>query len=123
MPIFDENNEYFKQSKEEYLLLKNKFGEDGVLTFVDNICSLKACGKVSGEDMLRCIHRYAHKKEKADALNKYRQYMNNLKYTHIIKTDEGESRIATCSKYVAHHENAKGLGTRPELHKSDDEIN
>lgn len=122
-PFYDENNKFFIQAKEEYSILKEKLGDKGVQSFIDNICSIQACGKVSGEDMLRCIHRYSNKKEKEYALNKYKKYMNNLKYNHTIKTDDGKSSTTVCSKYIAHYENAEGLGTRPELSKSNDEIN
>lgn len=55
-PIYDTTNTYFKQAKTEYLLIRDKFGEDGVSAFVDDICSIKACGSVNAEQMLKCIH-------------------------------------------------------------------
>jgi len=40
----------------EYELIKNKFGEEGVESFVEDICSIKACGMVDAKRMLKCIH-------------------------------------------------------------------
>ena len=57
-PIYDPENEYFKQSKREFEQLKTRFGEEGAMSFIEDICSLKSCGAVNGERMLRCIHQY-----------------------------------------------------------------
>jgi hypothetical protein len=55
-PIYDKDNEYFKQAKAEYEIIKDKFGESGVESFIDDICCIKACGSVNAEQMLNCIH-------------------------------------------------------------------
>lgn len=122
-PIYDENNKYLKRSITEYTEIRNKFGDDGILSFVNNICSLSACGCVSGRDMLRCIYRYGTKKEKQDAIVKYEKYMKNLKYSHKIKNEEGESKRVQCSKYVAHYEQSCEATAEPCLHESEIEIN
>ena len=61
-PVYDENNEYFKQSYAEYTIIRDKFGDDGVESFIDDICSIKACGSVDAERMLKCIHQFSNKK-------------------------------------------------------------
>lgn len=55
-PIYDKNNEYFKQSKTEYEIIRDKFGEEGVESFIDDICCIKACGTVDAKLMLKRIH-------------------------------------------------------------------
>lgn len=115
-PMYDENNKYIQQSIQEYELICKKFGEDGVLSFIDNICSLGACGRVSGMDMLRCIHRYSQKRDRSRAIAKYKSYMSNLKHTHIIKDEDGKPIRVECSKYVAHNDIVKGLPTEPKVH-------
>lgn len=115
-PIFDENNEYFIKSKDEYSTLREKFGEDGVMSFIDNVCSLRARGKVTGEDMLQVLHRYSQRSERAKALNTYKQYVKNIKYTHLIKGNDERNSRTECTKYVAHTEIFKGDSTKPTIH-------
>ena len=55
-PVYDENNEHYIQAYTEYQAIKSKFGEDGVESFIDDICCIKACGSVNAEQMLKCIH-------------------------------------------------------------------
>ena len=108
-PFYDENNPYFKQSLHEYTTLKNKFGDEGISSFINNICNLKACGCVSGEMMIRCIHQYSPRKRYEKALSIYQEWKNNLTYKHIIKNEDGKSIIANCSKEIAHIEKSSGL--------------
>jgi len=61
-PVYDEQNQYFQQAKVEYNAIKNKYGEDGVESFIEDICSIRACGSVDAERMLKCIHQYSNKK-------------------------------------------------------------
>jgi len=55
-PVYDEDNKYFQQSLREYTLLRDKFGEEGVMSFVENLANLSARGCVSGDQMLMAIH-------------------------------------------------------------------
>lgn len=55
-PIYDEENPYFQQAWQEYQIIRDKFGEDGVESFIEDICSIRACGSVDAERMLKCIH-------------------------------------------------------------------
>ena len=75
-PVYNTENEYFKQSYAEYLIIKNKFGEEGVNSFIDDICSIKACGCVDAERMLKCIHQYSNKFERKNAIKAYREWKN-----------------------------------------------
>ena len=63
-PIYDENNLYLRQAQEEYEMIRDKFGDEGVESFIEDICSIKACGSVDAERMLKCIHQYSSKKER-----------------------------------------------------------
>ena len=103
-PIYDEQNQYFQQAKIEYEIIKNKFGDEGVESFVDDICSIKACGSVNAEQMLKCIHQYSNKKQRGTAFNTYYNWRNNQIYTHITINEDGEPIEKTCSKYVYHVE-------------------
>lgn len=64
-PIYDENNKYFIQAKEEYTKLKSKFLSDGVENIVGHICNLDALGCINAEQMLKCIHQYSSRRERA----------------------------------------------------------
>lgn len=121
-PIFDENDEFFRQSLTEYMDLRGSFGEDGIMSFVNSICNLSASGKVCGEDMLRCLHRYSQKSERVAALNKYKQHLKSTKYSHLIKKEDGKQSRVECSKYIAHYELAKNYPTEPEIHVGSEEI-
>ena len=48
----------------EYNIIKDKYGEDGIESFIDDICSIRACGCVDATRMLNCIHQYSSKHEK-----------------------------------------------------------
>ena len=89
-PVYNPENEYFKQSKREFEQLKTRFGEEGAMSFIEDICSLKSCGAVNGERMLRCIHQYSKKKEFENALAKYDKWKKDLIFQHIIKDEDGK---------------------------------
>ena len=103
-PEYDEENQYFKQAKKEYELIKNKFGKEGVFSFIEDICSIKACGSVDVERMLNYIHRYNSKSDKKRALATYYKWKNNKKYYHTVSGEDGEPRTEECTKYIAHYE-------------------
>lgn len=48
----------------EYTIIKEKYGEEGVESFIDEVCCIKACGCVDAERMLNCIHQYSSKHER-----------------------------------------------------------
>lgn len=96
-PIYDENNEFFKQASNEYVILRDRFGDDGVFSFIDNICNLGVVGCVGAKDMLKCIHRYSTRGERNKAIKKYEDWKKNLKYQQFIKDENGESKPIECS--------------------------
>lgn len=103
-PVYDENDEYFKQAKVEYEAIRDKFGEDGVESFIEDICSIRACGSVNAERMLQCIHQYSNKKERKQAIKNYNTWKNNQTYTHITINEDGDRIEKTCTSYVYHVE-------------------
>ena len=117
-PVYDEQNRYFQQAKVEYEIIKQKFGEEGVESFIDDICSIKACGSVNGEQMLKQIHQFSNKREKGAAFNTYYNWRNSQVYTHITINEDGDPQEKTCTRYIYHIERMldkrrvdKGAGT------------
>lgn len=104
-PQYDINNKYFKRSYDEYQMIKAKYGNEGALSFLDNICNLGVAGAVNGIQMLKYIHRYSSSQERNAAFRKYKNFKSNMKYTHKVCGDNG-LEIKECSMYVAHHEQA-----------------
>lgn len=76
-PVYDEENPYYQQALAEYVIIKDKFGEEGINSFVDDICSIKACGCVDAERMLKCIHQFSNKFERKNAIKAYREWKDN----------------------------------------------
>lgn len=103
-PIYDENNQYFQQAYAEYNILKNKFGDSGVKSFIDDICSIKACGSVDGQQMLKCIHQFSSKRERRTAFNTYQTWKSKQKYTHIVANEDGDDEEKECTPYIYHFE-------------------
>ena len=64
VPLYDEDDPYYKQALAEYTIIKNKFGEEGVSSFIEDVCSIRACGSVDAVRMLQCIHQYSGKYER-----------------------------------------------------------
>ena len=95
---------YFKQALEQYTILKNKYGEDGVLTFIDNICNLGVAGSVNAIQMLKYIHRYDDKDQRDTAFWIYKHNRKNKKYTHKVRNNDGDIVEEECSKYINHYE-------------------
>lgn len=48
-PEYDETNLYFTQAYAEYKLIRDKYGDEGLESFVDDICAIRACGSVNAE--------------------------------------------------------------------------
>ena len=48
----------------EYQTIQEKFDGEGAMSFINDICSIKACGSVDAEAMLKCIHRFSNKYER-----------------------------------------------------------
>ena len=114
-PEYDEQNQYYQQACIEYQTIKDKYGDEGINSFIDDICCIKACGSVDAERMLRCIHQYNNKHERKHALNTYNEWKNNQVYSHLTINEDGDPQEKECSKYIYHIE--KMLG-RPGLVRS-----
>ena len=107
-PEYDVTNEYFKQALVEYSAIKNKYGDEGVESFIDDVCCIRACGSVDAERMLKCIHQYSSKHERKQAVNAYNTWKDNQTYTHLTINENGDPEEKECSKYVYHAERMLG---------------
>lgn len=103
-PIYDENNQYYIESYQEYSLLRDKYGEDGALSFIEKCANLSFCGAVGAEQMLRAIHQFSSKWERKQAFSSYYNWKNNKKYTHITINEDGKREERECSMYTYHVE-------------------
>lgn len=90
MPTYDESNKFFRQALREYKLIKDKFDESGITSFIEDICSIQACGVVDWKRILTYCMQYSTKSEKAEAFKKCGNYINNRKYKHEIKNNDNE---------------------------------
>lgn len=117
-PIYDVEDPWLQKSIKEYSMLKDKFGEDGVLSFINNICNLGVAGSVNATQMMKYIHRYDDKDERNKAFKAYKTNYRNQKYTHLIHNDDGDIVEQECTKYIAHAEQALQSSLRSELLKS-----
>ena len=118
-PFYDEENPYYAQSYKEYNQIKNKFGKEGAISYVKDICNLAALGVINAYQMLNCIHYYSSKFEKNEAIKQYEKWINNQVYTHLEIDEKGDPKRIQCSRYVAHAE--YGTNTDPRVsytHKS-----
>lgn len=93
---------YFQKSLQAYELIRDKFDQDGVDSFIDSICNIQACGMVDGDRMLTYIHQFSDKKSRLLAFEKYHNYKQ--KFTHTTFNDDGDKQITECSKYIYHTE-------------------
>lgn len=98
------NNKYFKKAYKTYIILRDKYGEEGIKTFIDNICSISLCGMLDGERMLKCIRQYDDKQSKTNSINKYHRWQSKQTFTHTILDDEDREREVECTKYIKHYE-------------------
>ncbi len=101
LPQFDKEDQYFQQSLNEYRMLTDKYGNDGAMSFINNLCNLGVAGSVNGLQMLKYIHRYTDKYNKYKAFKEYGQYIKNQKYTFQSRNDDGELETRPCTKYIA----------------------
>lgn len=101
-PIYDIENKYYIQAFNEYTTLKNKFGDDGVMSFIEQICNLRPLGSVDARQMLQCIHQYDSKSDRRAAFKRYERWLANQKYELSTINDDGEEELRECTRYVAH---------------------
>ena len=101
LPQCDKEDQYFSQSLNEYRMLTDKYGNDGAMSFINNLCNLGVAGSVNGLQMLKYIHRYTDKYNKYKAFKEYGQYIKDQKYTFQSRNDDGELETRPCTKYIA----------------------
>lgn len=123
-PIYDTENPYFQQARDEYIILKSKFGEEGIISFVENLANLSACGAVTAEQMLNRIHHYSNKHDRKQAFGIYYKWKNNKKYFHTTINEDGNREEHECSMYTYHVERmlekrgiSKSVGPNPARHE------
>lgn len=101
-PNFNPENKYFLQALQTYRLITEKYDEEALVSFIDDLCNVGVKGSVSAIDMLKYMHHYSDKHTRKAAFKKYYQYENNKNYTIEIVTEDGEKERIECTKYVAH---------------------
>ena len=101
--FFDSDNKYIEQAMAELQPIEDKYGEEGVMSYIDDICYIRACGMVDAKRMLEFIHRWSDRYTRKQAFKKYNKYISDTHYYITIKDDDGESRRIECSKYVAEY--------------------
>lgn len=104
VPYYDKTNQYFIQSYDECSMIENKFGYDGLLSFIANLNNLKPCGVVDAYNMLQCLHQFSMKVDRHRAFKKYSQWLSNIIYTHMEMNEKGDYEEVECTQYIAHHE-------------------
>lgn len=109
-PEYDPNDPYIVQASQEYYAISDKYDEDAAMSFIDDICSIKACGSVNAEQMLKCIHRFSSKYERKLAFNEYYEWKKQQYYSHITFNENGDPQETECTRYVKHAE--RGLTKR-----------
>lgn len=117
-PWFDEESKYYKQAIEEYKQIDDKFGSEGVISFIENICNLRAMGCVNSEQMLNYIHFYSDKSTRKAAFKKYNTWKNNQTYTHLTINENEDPQRTQCSRYIARAE--QNTEYEPEVDIKDD---
>lgn len=112
-PFYDEQDKYYQQALEEYLMIKSKYGIDGIQNYLSQICNLAALGCINAKQMLNCIHQYSNKVDRKEAFKRYDRWINNQVYTHVVTDEKGDPRRIECTRYVAHAE--IGTNTQPRV--------
>ena len=103
-PIFDPENEYLLEAYQQYKLIQSEYQEDGVMSFINDICFLRACGMVDAERMLLQIHMFSTKQERKQAFNEYRDWKKTKFYTHQVIDENGKPQQVPCTTYFKHAE-------------------
>ena len=110
-PFYEVDNKYLKQAYEEYNQIKDQYGDQGVLSFIESICNISVCGSVDAIRMLKCIHQYDEACERKAAVNHYNKWKKGLQYKLTTINEDGEPEEIECSEYIARLEQSKHLGT------------
>lgn len=103
-PEFNESDKYYLQAYTECIQIQNKFGNDGLASFLEDICMLRARGCVNANQMLKYIHLFSTPEERRQAFRLYGKWVKNNKHKHYVRDDDGNSVEQVCSMYVSHFE-------------------
>ena len=88
------------------------------MSFIDDICTIKSCGSVNAEQMLKCIHQFSNKYERKQAFNAYNKWRKEQYYCHITINENGDPEQTECTRYIKHAEIAlakRGLLKSPRV--------
>lgn len=99
-PNYNQQNEYIKMAKDEYDAIEQKYGGDGAISFINNICNIQSCGAVDAILMLKCINKFNSSIERKQAISTYYKWKNNQKYTHQIINENGDIEERECTRFV-----------------------
>lgn len=103
-PIYDPENEYLLEAYRQYMLIREQYQDDGVMSFINDICFIRACGMVDAERMLQQIHMFSTKQERKQAFYEFRQWKSNKKHTHQVLDENGNPQQVPCTTYFKHAE-------------------
>lgn len=110
-PFYDPEDKYYIQAYTEYNSIKDKFGQEGALDFVSNLCDIQALGVINAKQMLGVIFRFSNKYERNQAMQRYEGWKSRQHYTHLVIDEDNQVR-KECSRYVARQE--QGTDTQPQ---------
>ena len=102
-PFFDTKDPFYKQAESELATIKSSFGDDGVASFLEDICMLRARGVVNAIQMLKYIHAYSTRQERRQSFIDYYKWKDEQKYTLTVEDELGKPKQIECSMYVAHY--------------------
>ena len=96
-PFFDVKDPFYIQATNELTVIYNKFGDEGIASFLEDICMLRARGVVNAIQMLKYIHLYSSRVERKQAFIDYYKWKDNQKYTLATEDEQGNRIEVECS--------------------------
>lgn len=103
-PVYDKENKYYLQAVDEYTKLKDKFADKAITDIIGHICCLDVMGCINAEQILKCIHQYSSRRERAQSFSRYYNWKNNQVYKHKTINENGDIVETECTRYVSHFE-------------------
>ena len=103
-PEYDPDNQYIAQAMAEYQTIQEKFDGSAAMSFIDDICFIRACGMVDAERMLQHIHMFSTKQERKQAFQEYKNWKKQNFHTHKTFDEDGNPQETRCTTYVKHAE-------------------
>lgn len=102
-PEYDKENKFIVMAYNQYFEIRDKFGQDGVESFIGDLGMLRARGCIGALEILCQIHIYSTKKERKSAFKEYFRWLAEQKYEHTIYDENGQQQKVRCTRYFAHH--------------------